>query len=146
MKKIIFIAILGLLAIFSQAQMATVTIPVGQTYASYGTDHTLTNTTASYLLVKAPQHFPTTQDILVQLTDGATPHTNVAVSLLGRKFDTGAWVAIGSAINWKTTTADTTIIISNATANRYRDFKINYVGTGTGTTTIGLQQVKLYLD
>lgn len=131
---------------FVQAQMATVTIPTGQTYISYAIDNTLTNTTASYLLVKAPQHYPTTQDILVRLVEGTGNHTNVAVSLFGRKFDTGAWVAIGSAINWKGTTADTTIIISNATENRYRDYKINYVGTGTGTTTIDLQQVKLYLE
>lgn len=146
MKKFIFIAIFGLITMFAQAQMATITVPTGLTYISQTTDYTLTNTTASYLLIKAPQHFIATQDVLVQLTDGATPHTNVAVSLWGRKFDTGAWVAIGSAVNWKTTTTDTTIIISNATANRYRDYKINYVGTGTGTTTIGLQQFKLFLE
>lgn len=146
MKKLFFIALFGLIALLSQAQMATVTVPTGLTYISTTTDYTLTNTTASYLLVKAPQHFPTTQDILVQLDSLAGNHTNVAVSLWGRKFDTGAWVAIGSAVNWKGTTADTTIIISNATATRYRDYKINYLGTGTGTTTIDLQQFKLYLE
>lgn len=146
MKKFIFIAIFGLITMFVQAQMATVTIPTGQTYISYGTDHTITNTTATYLVVKAAQHVPTTQDVLVQLSGATASVTNVAVSLYGRKFDTSAWTAIGSAVNWKTTTDDTTIVISNATANRYRDFKINYVGTGTGTTTIGLQQIKLYLE
>lgn len=146
MKKFLFIALFGLIALFSQAQMSTITVPTGLTYISHATDYTLTNAVTQYLLVKAPQHYPATQDILVKLDSLAGDHTNVAVSLFGRKFDTDAWVAIGSAVNWKGTTADTTIVISNATLNRYRDYKINYLGTGTGTTTIDLQQLKLYLE
>lgn len=146
MKKFILIAILGLVSLFSQAQIATVNLLDGQTFASVTTDYNVTNTTAAYLLVNGAKHQAATQDILVQLDSLSGNHTNVAVSLWGRKFDTGAWVAIGSAVNWKGTTADTTIIISNATANRYRSYKINYVGTGTGVTKVDLQQFKLYTE
>ena len=73
-------------------------------------------------------------------------HTNVAVALYGAKFATSAYSAIGSAVNWKGTTGDTTIVISNATANRYRYYKIVVTGTGTGVTKIDSQELKLYAE
>lgn len=146
MKKLFAILLLAMIGFMANAQMATLNMPVNDTYLKVTTDYTITNTTASYLLISAPKHYKTTQDILVKLDSLSGNHTNVSVAVWGRKFNTSAWVAIGSAINWKGTTADTTIVFSNATANRYRDFKIVYTGTGTGTTKIDTQEFKLYLE
>ena len=143
MKKLLLIAILGLLAFVTQAQpMATVNIPVGQSLGATAVDYTLTNAVVRYTLVTAPQNYATMQDVSIELDSLSGNHTNVAVALFGQKFDNSAWVAIGSAVNWKGTTADTTILISNETANRYRNYKIQYTGTGTGTTKVDVQQLK----
>lgn len=144
MKKFILSFILLFAVLVTNAQMATVNIPVGNTYTSLTTDYTLTNAVVQYLQVNAPQNYPCTQDFLVNLDSLAGNHTHVAVALFGRKFDTSAWVAIGSAVTWTGTTLDTTIVISNATANRYRAYKIQYTGTGTGTTKLDFQQFKLF--
>lgn len=146
MKKYILGLIMLFGVMFANAQMATVTIPVNNTFVSVQTDYNVTNTTVAYLLVKAPQNYIATQDVMVKLDSISGNHTNVAVALWGRKFTNSAWVAIGSAVNWKGTTADTTIVISNTTANRYRDYKISYTGTGTGVTKIDYQEFKLYFE
>lgn len=144
MKKYIIFTALIFAAIFSNAQMATVTINPGLSYAQAPTTYTLTNTTAQYFQIDAPQHWPTTQDFLCHLDSMTGNHTRVTVQLMGQKFNTAAWANIGSAVAWTGTTADTTIVISNATANRYRNFKVTYTPVGTGTTRIALQQLKLY--
>ena len=146
MKKYFAILMLVCVALISNAQMATLTIPVNNSYISTDTNYTLTNAVTQYLQVNAPQNYPTTQDFVVNLDSLSGNHTHVAVALYGRKFDTSAWTAIGSAVTWTGTTADTTIVISNATANRYRAYKVLYTGTGTGTTRVDLQQFKLYFD
>lgn len=128
--------------------MATIYVPVNQTYTAAPTTYVLTDAVTQYLLIKASQHNAATQDLLVKLDSLTGNHTYIAVGLYGRKFDTSAWVQIGSTITWKGTTPshDTTIVISNATANRYRDYKVSYTGTGTGTSRITTQQFKLYFQ
>lgn len=127
------------------AQMATKSIGLGVSEVRDNTNYTLTNEVAQYWLVKANQKVPTTQDFIVKLDSLSGDHTNVAVQLMGQKSpDKGDWTNIGSAVNWKGTTADTTIVISNATATRYRNYKVVYTGTGTGKTTIDIQELKLW--
>ena len=149
MKKVIFlvIAIISMVAI---ANAQSVTVPpmgVGITYQLYSTDTNVTNTTVRTFVFNAPQNFPTTQDYIVKLDSVSGNHTNVAVALYGQKSALkGDWTQIGSTINWKGTTADTVIVISNASANRYRNYKIVYTGTGTGVTKVNEQELKLYLE
>lgn len=127
------------------AQMATKSIGLGVSEVRDNTNYTLTNEVAQYWFVKANQKVPTTQDFIVKLDSLSGDHTNVAVQLMGQKSpDKGDWTNIGSAVNWKGTTADTTIVISNATATRYRNYKVVYTGTGTGKTTIDIQELKLW--
>ena len=127
------------------AQMATKSIGLGVSEVRDVTNYTLINNTAQYWLVKANQKVPTTQDFIVKLDSLSGNHTNVAVQLMGQKStDKGDWTNIGSAVNWKGTTADTTIIISNDTVTRYRNYKVVYTGTGTGRTTIYIQELKLW--
>lgn len=146
MKKLILIALLGLFTFVSNAQQATAYISAEGSFVSVSTDYVLTDATVAYTLFKAPQHWTTTQDFLCNLDSLSGNHTNVEVALFGRKFNTSPWVAIGSAVDWAGTTSDTTIVISNTTANRYRDYKVQYTGTGTGTTTIDLQELKLFRE
>ncbi len=145
MKKLIAIFAILTLTISVNAQMLTTQLQRGQTYTEVTTDYTLTNTTAKYWQINALMDEMTAQDVIVHLDSLAGDHTNVAVALSGRKSDqTSTWTAIGSTVNWKGTTADTTIIISNTTENGYRQYKLTFTGTGTGTTTIANMELKLW--
>lgn len=145
MKKLLFILAFIFAVVSAEAQFKTTTLHSGITYAEYSTDVTLTNAVVQYWKIVAPQNWYTAQTVIVQLDSLAGNHTNVAVALFGRVSDqTTVWTAIGSAINWKGTTADTVIIYTNATENLYREFKFQYTGTGTGTTTIDNQEFKQY--
>lgn len=146
MKKYAILLVLMVAALFTQAQMVTINMDNGETYAAAPTTYTLTNTTAQYIQFNAGQNMPTTQDFLCHLDSLTGNHTRVTLQLYGQKFATSAWTAIGSAVAWTGTTADTTIVLSNATANRYRNYKVTYTPLGTGTTKIFTQQFKLYLE
>ena len=133
----------------------TVTLPTmagaanntAATYQLVTTDYVLTNTTARNFIWTCPQPKPVTHDFVIDLDSLAGTHTNVAVAVYGQKsILKGDYTQIGSTINWKGTTADTTIIISNATAARYSNYKFTITGTGTGTTTIANLVTKLYLE
>lgn len=146
MKRIIFL-ISAMLMIVSFAKAQTLTVDMNKvTYAVIDANYNATNTTEVWFKFSAPKDFPTTQDFRVELDSLSGNHTNVAVALYGRKFSGDGWTAIGSTVNWKGTTADTTIIISNATANRFREYKVGFTGTGTGVTKIDKQEFKLYLE
>lgn len=146
MKKFILIFSFIISFVFVNAQ--TVTFPpltADNTYFINTTNYTLTNTTARNFIIPAAQHWATTQDYIVKIDSTGGDHTNVSVSLWGQKSAiAGDWVQIGSTVNWKGTTADTVIIISNTTANRFRNYKATIVGTGTGTSKISVQELKLY--
>ena len=147
MKKFIILALFIIVAMVTKAQTVTLSpMPLANTFQGVTTDYTLTNTTARTFIMEAAKQQPATQDFYVQLDSLAGNHTNVAVAFYGAKFSDTAYTQIGSTVNWKGTTADTTIVISNATANRYNYYKWVITGTGTGTTTIDTQKLKLYLE
>ena len=54
---------------------------------------------------------------------------------------------IGSTVNWKLTTKDTVIVISNDTLNRYREYKVTYTLTGD-SSVVGLknQEFKQWIE
>jgi len=128
------------------AQTAIVSVAEKNSYYDLATDYTLTNTTTSWFRWKAAKDTPSTQDFEFHLDSLSGNHTNVAVSVYGRKFTSDSWTQIGSTVNWAGTTSDTTILISNTSINRYREFKSNFVGTGTGTTTIANQIIKIWYE
>jgi hypothetical protein len=146
MKKLLLLFVFAAFSSAIYAQLGTAYVTTPNTFVSVSTDYNITNTTAGEYIFKGAQHTPSTQDFLVELDSVSGNHTNVEVALYGRKFDSAAWASIGSAVDWAGTTADTTIIISNTTANRYRDYKVVYTGTGTGVTKVDLQEFKLYQE
>jgi hypothetical protein len=134
MKKI-FIFLIALIS-FVAVSAQTSTLPAmknGFTYLSSTAAYTLRADTAYNVVFAAIQHYPTTQDIVVRLdTLGATKHTSVAVCVYGQKSaQKEDWTVIGDTVTWARTTTDTTIVISNATANRYRSYKIEAKGSTT---------------
>jgi hypothetical protein len=145
MKKIIFL-LFAFISLSVSAQMVTRIFANGAQFDDNQADYTLTNTTAGYTLYKAAMPTAATQDFIVKLDSISGNHTNVAVAVYGQKFDNSAFVQIGSTLNWKGTTLDTIIVFSNATANRYRNYKVLYTGTGTGVTKVDYQQFKLYTE
>lgn len=147
MKKYLAILMLVFVAMISNAQTVTYSpLPLADSKFVQNTDYTLTDATARTFILPAAKLVPTTQDFYINLDSIAGNHTYVAVALYGAKFDDTAYSQIGSTITWKGTTSshDTTIVISNATANRYSYYKWTVTGTGTGTTKIDVQQLKLY--
>ena len=149
MKKFLSIIILSFIVLFSiQVKSQTIALAqmgTGSTYQLFTTDYTLTNTTVRIITFKAPYECPTTQDVTIQLDSLTGDHTNVAVALYGQKSAiVGDYTQIGSTVNWKGTTNDTTFTISNATPNRYLTFKLVYTGTGVGTTKINNQEFKFW--
>lgn len=158
MKQFILFIML-LVATIATAQ--TVTLPtmagaaqnVNATGQTVLTDYTLTATTVRNFIWTAPQPKPCTQDFVINLDSLSGTHTNVAVALYGQKSSIkGDWTQIGSTVNWVGilgggASADTTIIISNATANRYSLYKTVVTGTGAASTTkIDVMGLKLYLE
>jgi len=151
MKKLIFLIALMFVVTISKAQTTITTLygEAGQTYVEYTTDVTLTNTTAKALYFYLKPDYYTATNFIVQLDSASGNHTNVAVALYGRiSSEQATWTAIGSAINWtgvnKTVGCDTTILFANTTETAYRQFKLLFTGTGTGTTTICYSALKVW--
>jgi len=144
MKKLFILLVLAFVAFAANAQTNNFSL-AKENYISVPTDYTLTNTTVrTFIFDVRGCSWETKQDYLIQIDSLAGNHTNVAVALLGAKFATGSYSAIGSAVNWKGTTIDTTIVISNASATLWNFFKVTVTGTGTGTSKIDAQELKLY--
>lgn len=145
MKKFLLGLFFALCVIAVQAQMTTLAVAPGQSFVQTTTDYTLTNTTAQYTVVKAVQNYPTTQDFTVSLAKLTGTPTRVNIVLYGQKTSDTPWVSIVSGF-WKVTTADTVMTLSNATANRYSNYKILFTPVGTGTSKIDKQVFKLYFE
>lgn len=153
MKKFIFCLLALVVCLTASAQVASTTIFVPNTFGSIispaasASIYKITNTTAGYLLFKAPINNGSKQDFSLKLDSVSGNHTNVAVAIYGQKSALkGDWTQIGSTVNWKGTTADTTIVISNATYNYYQNFKYQFTGTGTGVTKLSYTYLKLWLE
>lgn len=153
MKKVLFLFVMLFSLVVAQAQVATTSILIPNTFGSIvsptaaASIYKITGSTAGYLQFNAAQNYPSTQDFVVKLDSVSGNHTNVAIAIYGQKSTLkGDWTQIGSTVNWKRTTKDTTIVISNASANRYQNFKYLFTGTGTGVTKLTTAYLKLWLD
>lgn len=129
-----------------EAQNKTASIATDNSFVDVihtAADTVSANRTTYFLLIKAPQHYKTTQDLYVKLNNVSGGKGTVL--LQGQKFDDGAWVNIGSAVTWAGSSADTTIVISNATATRYRNYKVLFTRTA-GKWLIYDSKLKLYFE
>ena len=152
MKKVLFLIVMLFSFVVMEAQIATANVYIPNTFGKIESPtaaasiYKVTNNVAGYVLFKAPMNYPSTQDFTIQLDSVSGNHTNVAVAIYGQKSALkGDWTQIGSTVNWKGTTKDTVITVSNSTANRYQNFKYQFTGTGTGVTKITKCYLKLWL-
>jgi len=132
-------------ATFARSQDATFTIPKSATVGITAAPITLTNAVVKWMLYKAEKDNVSTQDYQCLLTKITGSHS-VSVQLYGRKFSADSWVAIGSPVTSGTITTTATITISNTVPNRYREYKVEFTGTGTATTSITNQYFKQWLQ
>jgi len=145
MRTLIMFIALMFTVVISSAQTATLTPSVSDgTYINYTTDNVLSNTTAKWFQFNFTPDQYVASNLIVNLDSTSGNHTNVAIAVYGRINDLQTWTAIGSAINWAGTTSDTTIVFASTTEAAYRQFKVLYTGTGTGTTTIDRQVFKIW--
>ena len=144
MKKVILFLFLAIGFVLQAQTVNFLPMVNGATVQSTTQTYVLTNTTARNFVYNAPQPKPTTQDFTIKLDSLAGNHIQIVVTVYGQKSATkGDWTQIGTATS--TAGADV-VLISNATANRYSNYKYTLTGTGTGTTTVTSQILKLYLE
>ena len=144
MKAIISMIMCLFLFVGVQSQTKNGTITTGNSYIDLNfnaADTVAAGQPAYDIIVFSAQHYPTTQDLLVKLDSISTP--GATVTLTGSKFGT-TYAAIDSA-TWAGSTADTTIIISNTTANRYRYYKATVTRTA-GKAAISDFKFKQYFE
>jgi len=148
MKKLLFILALVCAFTVTNAQIATLGLNSGSTYAEYSKDVVLTNAVAQYFIVKAGQNWHTSPYIAVAIDSTSGNHTSLAITLAGRMTDqTTVWTAI-SDVTWDMdhagSAADTIIITGAAAETFYREYKILFTPVGTGTSTITNFEFKQY--
>lgn len=144
MKRLILLLLLVAITFVASAQSGTYQMVKGTTMVNVATDYTVTNTTEKWFLFKAEKDQPISVDYQVLLTKGTGSHTDMSVQLYGRKFSGDAWSAIGPAVTSGTITTTYLLTVSHPGNVQYREFKLGFTGTGTGTTTISNQQFKVW--
>jgi hypothetical protein len=137
MKKLFLIfALMFTFAVISFAQNVTLYMGENQEYVKYTTDVTLTATTPVWYLFKTATDWPTTQHFIVDFDSVSGDHTAVTATLFGRNFDDAAWTSITTTIVDGGVNSAIDITGTNTTETRWRQFKLNLVGTGVGVSTI----------
>jgi len=145
MKKLFFILALAFLGFAATGQTATFNMSRKATTKPVNTNYTLTDAATVWFQWNASKAVPTTQDFQCNIDSVSGDHTNIAITLYGRKFDDDSWTQIGSTVNsTHTATHTVTSIISNTILNRYRQYKSEFVLTGTGVSTLDFQILKLW--
>ena len=148
MKKLVLF--IGLLMAFTvvNAQISTLNLNSGQTYAEYTTDVVLTNAVAQNFRINAAQNWMTSPYIAVAIDSTSGNHTSLNIVLAGRMSDqTTVWTSI-SDVTWDMdhagSAADTIIITGSATETFYRQYRVTFTPVGTGTSTITNFEFKQY--
>ena len=148
MKKLVLF--IGLLMAFTvvNAQISTLNLNSGQTYAEYTTDVVLTNAVAQNFRINAAQNWMTSPYIAVAIDSTSGNHTSLNIVLAGRMSDqTTVWTSI-SDVTWDMdhagSAADTIIITGASAETFYRQYRVTFTPVGTGTSTITNFEFKQY--
>ena len=148
MRKLILVLSLLFAVTAMQAQIKTLVLNSGTTYAEYSTDVVLTNAVAQYFIVKAGQNWHTSPYVAVAVDSTSGNHTSLNIALTGRMTDqTTVWTAISDVtldMDHAGAAADTIIITGAAAETYYRQYKITFTPVGTGTSTVTNFEFKQY--
>lgn len=137
MRSILIILAL-FLSVVIHAQDKSITLAPAQTHVDFDFDEgdTITaNDQIYYVDVAVNKNNPLTQDAYISL-DSVSGSPQIAVILQGKKFADEDYSNIGSATTWHGSSSDTTFILSNATANRYRYIRIKFDATATAQMSL----------
>jgi len=132
MKKLIGLLFLLALCLSSFAQDKAVTFSNNETYFDFTFDagDTISNNDTLYSIeININQHYKSCQNVYIDI-DSVSGTPTMDISLQGRVFSTDTWTTIGSAVSWAGT-GDTTFSIANATAKRYRLYRILFDANST---------------
>jgi len=143
---ILLIGLMFVMSGYSQDKSGKITKSKTAIAFSLNATDTLGTTDTFTINIDARKDFPATQDFFIEL-DSVSGTPTVSIQLKGKKFSDAAYANIGSAIEWTGTSGDTTIMISNATENRYRFYQV--VCTADATTQKSLvtaAEFKIYLE
>ena len=143
MKRLLIVFALLVAMVTTKAQTATFQLIPNSTYVNVTTDYTLTNTVSQYFIFKAEKNNPLAVDYTVVLTKGTGSQTDMAVVLYGRKFTSDDWTTIDADTSGTITTT-ATVSLNFPGSLQYREFKVTFTGTGSGTTTISNQSFKVW--
>jgi len=131
MKKIIVILMAMSFCLFAVAQDKSYTFPNSRTYvdmSGFGTSDTIVASDTYSIVFTVNQHYPNTQSVYVDIDSvSGTPTMNIIMQ--GRIFAGGTWVAIDTTA-WAGT-GDTTFTMTNATAARYRYYRLYFKSDAT---------------
>lgn len=143
MKKVVLVLILGIFVFGAMAQRSY-TLPENETFwpVSLTAADTVTNTAAVSWTLAVNKHNKLTQSVYVTLD--SLNASNVSVQLKGKAFAGEAYTNIGTAVKFAGTQADTSFVIANTTANRYRYLQLTVTGTGTQKTQVSALQFKVW--
>lgn len=122
---------MAMTANFTKAQdIATQKVQGTTTYVNFPVNagDTVVASATWYGIVSSYRNSAATQDVLIKLKD-VSGDADATVTLYGRKFTTAPWVSIGTVCHYNGGGTDSTAVYANATANRYRDYKIAVVAT-----------------
>lgn len=147
MKKLIFLFVCLFAFVAIQAQ--DVTLRMGssdKTYLEYNTDKGVGNGADVWYKIIGDQNEPTCQDFICNLDSLKGGAMTTTVKLYGTKFTTEGWTQIGSTVTWTGSSADTTIVFSNATAARWRDYKFNVHVASGDSVKIDYLKFKLWQE
>lgn len=143
MKKVVLALILGMFVFGAMAQRSY-TLPENVTYwpVALTAADTITDAAAVSWTLAVNKHNKLTQSVYVTLD--SLNASNVSVQLKGKAFTGESFANIGSAVTFKGTQADTSFVIANTTANRYRYLQLTVTGTGTQKTQVTNLEFKVW--
>ncbi len=124
MKKFIFIALFGLIAMFSQAQV------VGGVTSFVGA--TVTDTETDYLVIATPVAIQGNYTLGIEVSGTATGTSTVAATVQVSD-DNSAWYNLGTATTLNNAGTVTNYALSYADVN-FRYYRVKLVSSGSGST------------
>ena len=132
-KYLIFLAIF-LLSVVGFAQDKSFTIDVGRTLGdmSFTAADTLNESEEYWVEFNCAQDYPSTQSVYIDI-DSIAGDPHMYISLWGKKFAGESYTSIGDSVSWFDA-SDTTLTISNTTANRYRYYAVYFRSNATAQT------------
>ena len=149
MKKLILIFAVLLVAIGMQAQTYTAVINTDATYIAKAigtTGFRLTNTDTVDIVVTVNSPQPFTLDATMTV-DSVSGNAYGTLYVLGKKdLEADVWNAIANT-TWATNaSSDKELLVSHATAVRYRYIMLRFIGAGTGLTDADAWSLKLWRE